>query len=206
MSTPLLNPYAAPAKPSERSIPSSRDELERAPASRLARLAAHSVDFLLVVGVAFWVQAGITTAVDRGIVSKLVFRSVSLWFPILFGGFATVAVCGVLGRSLGKRAMGLRVERSNGGPASLFRVCILRNILPAAVLCGLGVFAMSLRYVLASAWVSVAIIVYALFAAVDALVIFRDDRRCIHDFVAGTIVVRELAHTPHRRKFLLWPS
>lgn len=89
-----------------------------------------------------------------------------------FGWIALIVAQVVLtsrtGRSLGKRTLGLRVVRRETGENGGFVVNILRrNVLNA-------VFCLIPGYVI-----------------VDALFIFREDRRCLHDRLAGTIVVRD---------------
>lgn len=75
------------------------------------------------------------------------------------------------GQSLGKMMMGIRISRvqddANPGFAS---VIIVRSIVPS-ILTGIPVLG----------W---------FFWITDLLFIFRDDRRCIHDLLAGTHVVR----------------
>ncbi len=76
------------------------------------------------------------------------------------------------GQSLGKKWSGIRIERVDGGQVTFSNGVFLRN------------------------WVTKLIgsVPYlgAIFQLVDCLFIFRDDRRCIHDHIAGTRVVRLL--------------
>ncbi|MCY1033261.1 RDD family protein [Corallococcus sp. BB11-1] len=71
------------------------------------------------------------------------------------------------GASFGKRLLGIRVVRRDGLPAEAWRIALLRNALPMA-LCGYCVW----------------------FGLVDALFILGEERRCLHDWVAGTRVVK----------------
>ena len=69
-------------------------------------------------------------------------------------------------QSVGKRMMKLKVVRSDGSPVELWRIILLRNVAlqVAAQLCGfVGI--------------------------IDALMIFGDEMRCLHDLVADTVVV-----------------
>lgn len=73
-------------------------------------------------------------------------------------------------QTLGKMALGIRITRTDGSRASGVRL-ILGRWLPVTfigVIPGIG----------------------ALIVLVDALMIFRESRRCLHDVVADTIVVR----------------
>ncbi|MBU8900782.1 RDD family protein [Corallococcus sp. M34] len=71
------------------------------------------------------------------------------------------------GQSLGKRAVGIRLVREDGQAVALWRVILLRNMLP----CVLGAMCGPL-------WL------------VDVLFVYSPERRCIHDRLAGTLVVR----------------
>jgi len=102
---------------------------------------------------------------------------------LLLGLTAVVAMLGLLGlaiyqwvlisrtgQSLGKKWTGIRIELLAGGPVSFTSGVLLRN------------------------WVTklIGMVPYLgmVFQLVDVLFIFRDDRRCIHDHIAGTRVVR----------------
>lgn len=90
-----------------------------------------------------------------------------------FGLLALVIVQGLLvattGQSLGKRWLKIRIVRLDGGPVDLVTGVLLRSWLLAALsaIPGAG----------------------GLFYLVDALTIFREDRRCVHDLIAGTKVI-----------------
>ena len=75
------------------------------------------------------------------------------------------------GQTIGKKALGLRIvkvtDMTNGGFVTNVLLRAVVNMALTAIPV-LGVF-----YLLA-----------------DALFIFRDDRRCIHDFIAGTCVIK----------------
>jgi uncharacterized RDD family membrane protein YckC len=75
------------------------------------------------------------------------------------------------GQSLGKKWTGIRIERLDGFAISFATGVLLRNWVPKLI--G-GVPTLG-----------------AVFQIVDCLFIFRDDRRCIHDHMAGTRVVRQ---------------
>ena len=74
------------------------------------------------------------------------------------------------GQSLGKKWTGIRIDRIDGLPISFGTGVALRNWVPKVM----G----AVPYL------------GALFHLVDLLCIFREDRRCLHDHIAGTRVVR----------------
>src|SRR5262249_42972993 len=74
------------------------------------------------------------------------------------------------GQTLGKKWIGIRIVRLDGGPVTFFGAVMLRAVVPALV-----------------ATVPLFGVVFSL---ADAIFIFREDRRCIHDFIASTKVVR----------------
>lgn len=87
------------------------------------------------------------------------------------GGLVVGAAVQVLmqlkyGQSVGKRLFKLRVVRVDGGPVDIWRLVLLRNVVPhvASQLC-------------------------RLIGLVDAAFIFGAEQRCLHDLIADTIVV-----------------
>lgn len=74
------------------------------------------------------------------------------------------------GQTIGKVALGIRIVRTDGSRASLGRLLGLRY--------GIGSAAMAIP------------VVGNVYAIVDALLIFRQSRRCLHDNIADTIVVK----------------
>ncbi len=74
------------------------------------------------------------------------------------------------GQTIGKKAMGIRVvELDNNKPS--VQTLIVKRYLPTAL-------------------VSMVPVVGWIFSLVDILFIFREDRRCVHDLIAGTKVVQ----------------
>jgi uncharacterized RDD family membrane protein YckC len=78
------------------------------------------------------------------------------------------------GQNLGKLLVGARVVRLDGAPAGFVRGVLLRFALPVSLL-----FLLNVAFPLGF-----------LFLIVDYCFIFRADRRCLHDLIAGTRVVR----------------
>jgi uncharacterized RDD family membrane protein YckC len=74
------------------------------------------------------------------------------------------------GQTLGKKWTGIRIELLAGAPVNFVSGVLLRNWL--------------VKLVGMVPWLG------GLFQLVDVLFIFREDRRCIHDLIAGTRVVR----------------
>lgn len=85
-------------------------------------------------------------------------------------------LCASSGQSIGKRMMGIRVVLEDGNPASLFHILLLRNFIP-------GLMGGLLGLLLPGSF-------QAVFPLVDSLFILRADRRCIHDLIAGTKVIK----------------
>ena len=70
------------------------------------------------------------------------------------------------GQSIGKRMLGIKVVRTSGQPIELWRVILLRNLVVQVIAQMCGVLGL-----------------------IDALMIFGDEQRCLHDYVADSIVV-----------------
>lgn len=73
------------------------------------------------------------------------------------------------GQTIGKKLLGIKIVKLDGSNPGFVSVILMRGILPGII----GGIPM----------------VGPLFSLVNVLLIFREDRRCIHDLMAGTIVV-----------------
>jgi uncharacterized RDD family membrane protein YckC len=139
---------------------------QRAPelGERSDRFVANFVDnFIIFIPI---MGAGVAAAIFSR-------NSALVGMAFLLGALATLGVLGYqvylaqYGQSIGKRMRRLRVVRTDGSPASLGRILLLRNFVPWVIgsFCGF-------------------------FGLIDALVIFTDERRCIHDLLADTKVIK----------------
>ncbi len=164
------SPYAAQAA----TAPQSDLEL----ANRWVRLGAQIVDnifcMLLMIPGLIWMVIGIVSqqATDPNQID---------WVPLV--GAVGLICLGVLivlgiqiwqlttrGQTVGKRLLGIRIVKYTDDSAPGFvGAFIMRALIPG--------------FIGAIPWVG------GLFSLVDICFIFRDDRRCIHDLIAGTKVV-----------------
>ncbi len=147
------------------------DELGRIPAERGTRLAARLVDGVIYVVVGGLVAGGFMTSTSEGGLSAL---GLAAGVAGAFGAFALL-VLNVLwlkeyGQTAGKRLLGIAIVRSDGTQATLGR------------LLGLRWFVMTLISYIPG--------VGTLISLLNPLLIFREDRKCLHDHIADTIVVR----------------
>ncbi len=174
---PAFNPYAAPSARVEDS-PVYQLEL----AERLVRLAAVILDVLVfVVPVLLMV---IPVALIAATAGKSKFGS-----DFATGGVAIVAIVAVLamlalfiinmvllhryGQTLGKRWLRIKVVRVDGSRCGLSRY-IFARWLPVALLGAIPLIG----------WI---------FSLIDPLLIFGNEQRCLHDQIAGTIVIKARA-------------
>ena len=70
------------------------------------------------------------------------------------------------GQSIAKKMLGIKVVRTDGSPASLGRILLLRN------------------------GVNTVLGIIPFYGLVDALLIFGEPRQCVHDKIADTIVIK----------------
>lgn len=158
------NPYTAPSTQEpddESSMASPRWSTYLAPRGRrFLGSVLDGVFYLVVMGVAMT-----TLAPDDDPRRSMV---------IAGAAFATaVAVQAVLivttGQSVAKRLLGMRIVRDDGSPVGLWSGVILRSwIVKGATL---------IPYI------------GQLLGLIDAIFIFRDDHKCLHDDIAGTKVI-----------------
>ena len=168
-----------PPQPSQRYAPPSSEVADVSAtgedqlAGRGIRLVGAIIDTGILMAL-FWVISLVTplnifspAMAEAGFFTKLAVQAGSL---VLFA-----AVHGYLlatrGQTIGKMLLGIRIVRPDGSPASLGRIVGLRY--------GVG-------YVIAATHIAV-LMIYSLF---DCLMIFRGNRRCLHDLIADTIVVK----------------
>jgi uncharacterized RDD family membrane protein YckC len=105
------------------------------------------------------------------------FTRESMLRDVLVPGYAGVSIIAVInlyllhksGQTLGKRIVGTRIVMNDGARAGLGRIFVLRMLAPGII-----------------GWVPV---IGFLFGVANVLFIFREDRRCLPDHMAGTIVV-----------------
>jgi uncharacterized RDD family membrane protein YckC len=162
-------------------------------AGRGTRLTAATLDGLLVsvplvpllaVGIYYVVRARMEVAragADDSLAGPSSFGSSEL--TVLLVGAAAIGFLGAIGiviyqwilisrtgQSLGKKWTGIRIEKIDGIPVTFGTGVVLRNWVPK-IMGAVPYLGM-------------------LFHLVDCIYIFREDRRCLHDHIAGTRVAQ----------------
>lgn len=170
---PPRNPYAAPQARVQEYV--ADDSLELA--DRVIRLGAYLLDAAVLgvpaIIIAVMVPALAASAGDGGSGSL---GAVGQGLIILFGIYALgVLVVNLIwlhryGQTIGKRLLKIAIVRTSGERCSLLRI-IFARIVPVSLLGAIPFIG----------W---------LFTLGDPLFIFREDRRCLHDLIADTMVVR----------------
>ena len=164
---PAVNPYAAP----EARIAEAVATGELVKSGRGVRLGAVLLDSVpvMVAAVVMAIALPATATADEGM-SPL---GVSVLVAFGVGMLAYVAYQLILlhryGQTWGKKLLGIKIVRQDGSRAGLGRIFWLRYFVPGIIgnipIAGL------------------------LFALADPLFIFGEPKRCIHDYIADTIVV-----------------
>jgi uncharacterized RDD family membrane protein YckC len=163
-----VNPYAPPkAQVADYVAAPTADE-----ATRSQRLGAAMLDGLIsmIWTIPLWFALGMFEYIKHGQRGPM---SLTIALTAL-NGLAFVLVNGYFlkktGQSLGKKIVGIRIATLEGEVPALGRILGLR-ILPV--------------------WIAAMIpMIGALASTIDVLFIFRGDRRCVHDLIAGTKVIR----------------
>jgi uncharacterized RDD family membrane protein YckC len=178
VSTPSKNQYAPPR--SEVADIAALDESGFVKASRGSRLAAVIIDgiiFTLPLAPAYFVA--FSSAFRSGHVTALGLWTALFATGMLFyiGSLIVLALWIVVAvlvhrsaQSIGKKLCGIKVARTDGSRATLGRIFWLRNVVNYAI-----------RFIP---------LIGPLYGLVDVLMIFGEQRRCCHDYIADTIVVQ----------------
>ncbi len=165
---PDSNPFAPPVTPFDHRLPTqSSKEL----AGRGTRLVAVMIDGLIAMVYFLPVLMGLgivekTKQQEDILYESLIAQTIALLIFILLHGYFLATN----GQTIGKKIMGIRITDMEGQKPGLARIVLFR-ILPVSL-------------------ISMIPIVGGLFSLIDALFIFNTDRRCAHDFIAGTQVVK----------------
>ena len=134
-------------------------------AGRWSRLGAKVIDVLVLVS-ATAIAFGILLLGDAFIGIALVVLLMSL--PWMVGVLALQVVwLAKDGRTIGKKALGIRVVSSTSG----LNAGLVKNVAQRG-------------------WLNAVLSIIPFYALVDVLFIFRSDKRCIHDRIASTQVVQ----------------
>ncbi|MCC9604773.1 RDD family protein [Blastopirellula sp. JC732] len=118
--------------------------------------------------------------IDRTI-TMAIFVSCSLFFYILFQGYTLTKS----GETFGKSFFGLKIVRRDGKPASLARLVFVRYF-PLLVYCSVFVY---IELLVRHGFAIIAL-AFLFSCLLDPLFIFTKEKRCLHDYLADTIVVK----------------
>lgn len=163
-------------------------------AGRARRLAAAFADWVL--GLVVLNLVSVSCVADSELAgSVLTARLYGLSFDLTTNvlAWASVAVATALqavliarsGQSAAKRLLRLRIVLADGRQATLYRGVVLRLLPPTLLSLVPSLFGVLQASGILIIWVFVACAVLQL---VDILPIFRSERRCLHDLLAGTWV------------------
>jgi len=158
----IINPYAAP-RAGGALPPPLPDEVQFALAGRGERLLATVLDRALYIACMVPLLAVAILRADGALGPTLAFGVVAMAMLFIYN----LVLLGAHGQTLGKRWLRIRIVRADGSAADLGRLFGLRMFVPWLIGVFLGPF----------------------FVLPDLLCIFGNDRRCLHDMLADTIVV-----------------
>lgn len=162
----MTNPYAPPQAVVQDVIDPAAGMVL---ADRGTRLGAALLDGLIMlpIYVPFVISLAVGEDADTGAGPALVAGGV----VVMLAGFIAWAWFTVLyvkrnGQTIAKKLLGIKVVRSDGTPISLGRIFWLRNVVNTL----LGII--------------------PFYGFIDMLFIFGEARRCLHDHIADTIVIK----------------
>ncbi|RUL76824.1 RDD family protein [Dyella choica] len=171
------NPYAAPGAVVEDVPAFAGDDLEARKAGRGRRLGALLLDDLMfalcLLPVAIPAYTNYLARARGGIASAPtanVYAMVGVALLICLATYDLVLLHRS-GQTIGKRLLGIKIVRTDGDRASLARIFFLRA-LPIGLLAAVP-------------------FVGRLASLIDALMIFGQEKRCLHDRIADTIVIND---------------
>jgi uncharacterized RDD family membrane protein YckC len=163
------NPYNAPASDVAYEPPAGNNELQ--PADRLMRLVAALIDGLIMLAILLPMMffGGYFAGIMQG--KQPAFLDQAMWSVVGFIVFIVVqgVPLNASGQTWGKKALKMKIVDMQGRQPSLVHILTMRYLPTQAI--------------------SLIPCVGALYALVDVLFIFGEDRRCVHDKIAGTQVV-----------------
>jgi uncharacterized RDD family membrane protein YckC len=169
----VTNPYAPPTAPvDDVVVANAESEL----AGRGVRLGAWLLDSI-ILGAMVGLPLLFGMIIAFGFSGGDLERAPSLWavpvtlFLIGLVAWAVLTIKYVVanGQSIGKKILGIKVVRLDGSPASLGRIFWLRNVVNSVI--------------------GAVPILGVLYGIIDPLFIFGEEKRCVHDRIADTIVV-----------------
>jgi uncharacterized RDD family membrane protein YckC len=147
------------------------DDLEPLKAERGQRFFAAMLDNVAVVVGMLPILVMPIRAGEAAMLTAMAFGT--LWYlGVLVLNWGLIAT---RGQTLGKMAMGIRIVTDDGGPVDFVKGVVVRNWLFTVVNAFVGVLSL-----------------------IDVVFIFGDDKQCLHDKVAQTIVVDAAAWNPYR--------
>jgi uncharacterized RDD family membrane protein YckC len=170
------NPYAAPSAVVDDAVAFGADELEARKATRWQRLAGALIDsaLVLICLMPFFME-GYNGYMARAHGSFATTANHSMYMGMSICLFAILIAINCVflnrnGQSIGKRVVGTKIVHKNGSRIRLSNI-ILARVAPVMVFGFIP-------------------LVGRLINVVDALMIFGRERRCLHDLIADTIVIR----------------
>lgn len=141
-------------------------------AGRGRRLGAQVLDWLIILGLpAMWFTVmGVTGQFDHKepapvAIVGMAIGGIWLWVAFIWN----LVILSRYGQTFGKRILGIQIRRQDGG-APTFGTMVGMRVLLVGVICMIPFLG-------------------AIFALVNILFIFREDRNCIHDLLAKIMVV-----------------
>lgn len=161
----MNNPYQTPD--SELGANEEKSEL----ASRWSRLGAVLIDSIIgmLIAVPFWLYTGVWETIQSGEQPGMMF----ILMASVYGFIGTVLVHGYFlhlnGQTIGKKMVGIRIANMEGEHPGLNRI-VFRRLLPVSA-------------------VAIIPVLGNILMLIDALFIFSEKKRCVHDFIAGTQVL-----------------
>ena len=164
---PPANPYAAPSA----LVGDIAKEGALTKASRGARLGAVLLDSvpIAVAAIAAAIMLPATQRAGGGISPAGTGILIALALAAVAFAIYQLVQLHRTGQTWGKKLLGIRIVRKDGSRAGLGRIFWLRYFVPGLI--------------------NNIPLVGAVFALVDPLFIFGEERRCVHDMIADTIVV-----------------
>ncbi len=160
------NPYQAPSAHVDDIV---EDDCGT-PATRGSRLGAYVLDVAIVVFPALFIIGVIGYLFEAHEQQSALLSGLGVGVSMLMFLIVNIPLLYRYGQTIGKRIMGIRITRTDGTRAGLARIVVLRYILMGLV--------------------NAIPVVGVITSLLDPLLIFQKSRRCLHDLIADTVVLR----------------